>query len=82
MDNFYKEKVAFEIIFGSILKEEESSNLFYNCRKVDKSFLIPKDFTNEKLTELIKKSICDHHDYVYELVKNSPANDSTIGVTY
>ena len=82
MDNTYKEKVAFEIIFGSILKEENSSNLFYNCRRMDKSFAIPKHFSDEKLCELIRKSITDKHDYMYELVKDSPANDSTLGVTY
>lgn len=82
MDNFYREKIAFEIIFGSILKEEESSNLFYNCKRVDKSFKIPKSYSDEKLCELNKKSIQDHHDYVSELVKTSPANSDNVGVTY
>ena len=81
MNNTYKEKVAFEIIFGSILKEENSNNLFYNCRRMDKSFVIPKNLSDEKLCELIRKSINDKYDYIYELVKDSPANDSTMGVT-
>ena len=82
MNNSYKEKVAFDIIFGSILKEEKTNNLFYNCRRMDKSFLIPKTFSEEKIQELIKKSIADKHDYIYELVKDSPLNDDIVGFTY
>ena len=49
---------------------------------MDKSFAIPKNFSDEKLSELIRKSINDKHDYIYELVKDSPANDSGVGITY
>ena len=82
MNNFYKEKIAFDIMFGSILKEDETDNLFYNCRKMDKSFYLPKGFDKAKLADLMRKSITDRHDYVYDMVKDTPATHDVLGFIY
>lgn len=82
MNNFYKQKIAFDIMYGSILKEDQTGNLFYNCRKLDKSFLFPDSIKDEELKQLIQKSLTDHHDYIYELVKDSPATNSNFGFVY
>ena len=81
MENSYKEKIAFDIIFGSILRDD-NDNIFYNSRRLDATFLFPNNFDKSRLKELMSRSISDQHDYVYDIVKDNPIQKESLGFVY
>ena len=74
----------FLIKFGNICKEESSGAFCYIRTHERDEFCFPDEyaFDEDKIIELMKKSLKDNHDYLYDLTKDVPKMEYKDGCYY
>ena len=82
MSNDYRKD--FFIKFGTIAKLESSGEFSYIRRNDDEDYYFPREYAydEEKVVALMKKSVKDNHDYVYDLTKDVPKKEYKEGYYY
>ena len=69
-------KLEFDIKFGHVAKDHGgifcymTNDAIYN--ETDEAYFFSSNITEEKIESLMKKSLADDHDYIFDFVKDNP----------
>lgn len=63
-----REVFEFKEKYGYFGIDEPTGKWIYYNKKEDGSYLVLEEMTSSEIEELIKKSLADNHDYLYDIL--------------